>query len=234
MELIEFSIIISFLIIFSIFSYKKRLLDFEGILIANVVGLAAITYGPNPLLDFLAVVVFFMVGEIASNYPKRKHEKRGIWNVVGNSFPALICLILIIIYPEFSFIFELAFFGAVAAALADTLSSEIGYYSKQKPVLITTFKQVKRGTDGGITVLGELAGLFGGLIIAIVYFLGHPNPNLLVASILIISGLIGTNVDSLFGALFEIKKVLNNTHVNLIGSSAGAIFAFIVGLLIIL
>ncbi len=232
MELIELIIIISFLIIFSIFSYKKRLLDFEGILIANVVGLAAITYGPNPLLDFSAVVVFFIVGEIASNYPKRKHEQRGIWNVVGNSFPALICLILIIIYPEFNFIFELAFFGAVAAALADTLSSEIGYYSKSEPWLISNFKRVPRGTDGGITVLGELAGLLGGLIIAGVYFIFYQN--FVVASILILSGLVGTNVDSLFGALFEIKKILNNTHVNLIGSSAGAIFAFIVGIILLL
>ncbi|MFA5763661.1 MAG: DUF92 domain-containing protein [archaeon] len=232
MELIELIIIISFLIIFSIFSYKKRLLDFEGILIANVVGLAAITYGPNPLLDFSAVVVFFIVGEVASNYPKRKHEQRGIWNVVGNSFPALICLILIMIYPEFSFIFELAFFGAVAAALADTLSSEVGYYSKSDPVLISTFKRVPRGTDGGITILGEFAGLVGGLIIAGVYFIFYQN--FVIASILILSGLVGTNVDSLFGALFEIKKILNNTHVNLIGSSAGAIFAFIVGIIILL
>jgi uncharacterized protein (TIGR00297 family) len=232
MELIELIIIISFLIIFSIFSYKKRLLDFEGILIANVVGLAAITYGPNPLLDFFAVVVFFIVGEIASNYPKRKHEQRGIWNVVGNSFPALICLILIIIYPEFKFVFELAFFGAIAAALADTLSSEIGYYSRSDPVLITTFKKVPRGTDGGITILGEFAGLLGGLIIAGAYFIFYQN--FVVASILILSGLVGTNVDSLFGALFEIRKILNNTHVNLIGSSAGAIFAFIVGIILIL
>ena len=232
MELIELIIIISFLIIFSIFSYKKRLLDFEGILIANVVGLAAITYGPNPLLDFSAVVVFFIVGEIASNYPKRKHEQRGIWNVVGNSFPALICLIFIIIYSEFNFVFELAFFGAVAAALADTLSSEVGYYSKSDPLLISTFKSVPRGTDGGITVLGELAGLLGGLIIAGVYFIFYQN--FVVASILILSGLVGTNVDSLFGALFEIKKILNNTHVNLIGSSAGAIFAFIVGIILLL
>ena len=106
MLIIELIIVLIFLIIFSIFSYKKQLLDFEGILIANAVGLAAITYGLNPLLDFLAVVIFFILGEIVSNFPKKKHGKRGIWNVVGNSLPALAILSLILIYPEYSFLFE--------------------------------------------------------------------------------------------------------------------------------
>ncbi len=242
MDIIELVIVLIFLILFSIISYKKKLLDFEGILIANAVGLAAITYGPNPLLDFSAVVVFFLVGELASNYPKKKHEKRGIWNVVGNSLPALIALSMILVYPEYAFIFELAFFGAISAALADTLSSEIGYYSKSKPRLITSLKQVPAGTDGGITLVGELAGLLGGLIIAGIYFYFFQNIlvlftfeyNLIIALIIVLAGLVGTNVDSLFGALFETKKLLDNTQVNLIGSSAGAIFAFIIGLILVL
>jgi uncharacterized protein (TIGR00297 family) len=240
MYLPELAIVLTFLIIFSIFSYKKKLLDFEGILIANAVGLAAITYGPNPVLDFLAVVFFFVFGEIASTYAKRRHEKRGIWNVIGNSLPALIVLSLILIYPEQSFLLELAFFGAVSAALADTLSSELGMYSKAKPVLITSLKKVPTGTDGGVTLLGELAGLFGGLLIATLYFSFSilfiqtiiPIQILIAFFIIVFSGLVGTNVDSLFGALFERKKILNNTHVNMLGSFSGAVFAFIVGWLL--
>jgi uncharacterized protein (TIGR00297 family) len=237
MYLHELIIVLSFLIIFSIFSYKKRLLDFEGILIANAVGLAAITYGPNPILDFLAVVFFFVFGELASIYAKRRHEKRGIWNVIGNSLPALIVLSLILVYPEQSFLLELAFFGAVSAALADTLSSELGMYSKSKPVLITSLKQVSTGTDGGVTLLGELAGLFGGLIIATLYFVFsilfipiiNPINALIAFIILVLAGVVGTNMDSLFGALFETKKILNNTHVNMIGSFSGSLIAFMVG-----
>ena len=58
---IQLALILVFLAVFSIFSYKKKLLDFEGIFIGNAVGLAAITYGPNPLIDFFAVVVFFVI-----------------------------------------------------------------------------------------------------------------------------------------------------------------------------
>lgn len=227
---IELALILVFLAFFSILSYKKKLLDFEGIFIGNAVGLAAITYGPNPLVDFFAVVVFFVIGEIASNYPKRKHEKRNIWNVLGNSLPALAMLILIIAFPEHSYLLEIAFFGAISAALADTLSSEIGYYSKKQPVMITTFKKAPKGIDGGITLLGEAAALFGGLIIGVIYFFVYQN--IVATALVIIAGLVGSNVDSLFGAVFQTRKMLDNTQVNLIGSTAGAIFCILLGLLI--
>lgn len=83
MDFLELSIILLFLLFFSIISFKKNLLNFEGIMLANVVGLAAITYGPSEttMLRFFAVVVFFIIGEIASNFPKKKHEKEefGMW-----------------------------------------------------------------------------------------------------------------------------------------------------------
>jgi uncharacterized protein (TIGR00297 family) len=224
-------LIIGFLVLFSVFSYKKKLLDLEGVLIGNVVGLAAITYGPNPIMDLSAVFVFFILGEIASNYPKKKHEKRNIWNVVGNSLPALIMLLLLFIFRNNSqtgFLLELGYFGAISAALADTLSSEIGYYSKKQPVLITTLKKVPRGTDGGITLLGEIAALFGGTVIGAVYYYAYPQ-QIIFALLVMIAGLVGSNADSLAGALFETKKLLNNTQVNIIGSASGAFFCLLFG-----
>jgi uncharacterized protein (TIGR00297 family) len=227
---IELFAIILFMGLFSVFSYKKKLLDFEGVLIGNAVGLAAITYGPNPLIDFSIVVVFFVLGEIASNYPKKKHEQRNIWNVVGNSISALIMLLLILIFPDQAILFELAFFGAISGALADTLSSEVGYYSKSKPIMITTLKRVERGTDGGVTLLGEAAALFGGIIIGAIYFFVYSN--IIGAIIVALAGLVGSNVDSIFGATFETKKILNNTQVNMLGSLGGAVFCIMLSFLI--
>lgn len=231
MYLEELILVIIFLVIFSLFSYYKHLLDFEGVLVANIVGLAAISYAPNPLISFFAVVVFFIIAEIASNYPKKKHEKRNVFNVVGNSLPALLSIILIVIFPENAVAFELAFFAAVSAALADTLSSEIGYYSKKDPIMITTLKKVPRGTDGGVTLLGEGAALIGGLIIATIYYFTYHN--IVLAGLVVIAGLVGTNIDSIFGAIFETRKILNNMQVNLIGSSSGAIFVLVVYFLLV-
>lgn len=231
MEFFELALILLFLLFFSIISYKKNLLSFEGILIANAVGLASIVYGPSEtiILRFLTVACFFIIGEIASNYPKKKHEQRGVWNVVGNSLPALIILSMIHIYPEHGLLFELGFFGAISAALADTLSSEVGYYSKSKPLMITTLKKVPRGTDGGVSGLGLLAGFVGGLIIGLLYFYFYNN--LIALGIIVVAGLVGTITDSLFGAVFETKKILNNTHVNLLGGICGVITALLLGII---
>ncbi|VVB74181.1 Uncharacterised protein [uncultured archaeon] len=227
--LVLFSLL-AFLAAFSLLSYKKKLLDYEGVLVGNAVGLAAITYGPNPLVDFFVVVVFFVLGEIASNYPRKKHGQRNIWNVLGNSLPALLMLILIVFFPSNYLLLELCFFGAISAALADTLSSEVGYYSKSSPVMITTFKKVPRGTDGGVTLLGEAAALFGGLVIALIYFFVYQN--IFSALAILAAGIIGSNVDSVFGGVFETKGKLDKTQVNLIGSLSGAVFCFLLGVLI--
>ena len=46
-----------------------------------------------------------------------------------------------------------------------------------------------------------------------------------ISVILIIAGFSGSIVDSLVGATLERKKMINNTIVNFIGSSSGALIA---------
>lgn len=62
-----------------------------------------------------------------------------------------------------------------AAAAADTFSSELGILSSSNPVLITSLlttpwapERVPKGTNGGVTLFGTLAGLGGAAIIGLV------------------------------------------------------------------
>lgn len=56
-----------------------------------------------------------------------------------------------------------------AAVAADTFSSELGILSKSKPRLLTSwnFREVPPGTNGGISLIGTLAGFLGAFVIAL-------------------------------------------------------------------
>lgn len=224
--LVNAAVLFATLVLFSIIAYKKNLLNFEGILIANIIGIAIFLFSGNNLLYFLAAVLFFSAAELATYYSgarKPRHEVRTAGNILGNSAIGLGCLLIG---------FNLGFFAAFASVLADKLSSEIGLLSRTKPRLITNFKPVPAGTDGGITLLGVAASAVGAAMIAAVHFALYADAA--VFALIVASGIFGALVDSFFGAAFERKRLLNNDEVNLLGSLGGTAFAWFVGSLMII
>jgi len=216
-QVAEIAIIVIVLLVFSAYSFRKKLLNKNGIIFADIVGL--LIYFRGGSIAFLVLVVFYITAILAtlmSIKGDQKHEKRTSSNILANSAAAIVALFL----GQF-----IAFFGAISAALADTVSSEIGMMSKKKPILITNFKQVEHGTDGGITLLGTSAGIIAAILIAIIYYL-TVSPSFTTAIIIAIAGMFGSIIDSLLGAIFERKGQLNNFQVNLIASSSGAIIAY--------
>ena len=110
----------------------------------------------------------------------------------------------------------MVYFEYCNSSNGDTWASEIGILSKDLPILITTFKKVPRGTNGGISTLGLLASMCGGLFIGIIA--GLPSILFLDCSIryhnafLIlciggISGLIGSLIDSLLGTFSTLLSI---------------------------
>jgi uncharacterized protein (TIGR00297 family) len=101
-------------------------------------------------------------------------------------------------------LFELLFIISLAAANSDTWASEIGTLSKGKPYLLTTLRQVERGTSGAVSLLGTLAALFGSLLIVLTaYFLSFSLSGTDVM-IVTIFGFIGNMIDTILGALIQI------------------------------
>lgn len=110
-----------------------------------------------------------------------------------------------------------------AAVAADTFSSELGILSKGEPRLITSFglRKVPRGTNGGVSLMGLAAGLFGSILIvasAMIFlpscteetaqFVGGGQPwtmeqRRIFMACLVFSGFCGTLLDSVLGGLFQ-------------------------------
>jgi uncharacterized protein (TIGR00297 family) len=111
--------------------------------------------------------------------------------------------------------------AALAEAAADTASSEIGMAFPGKTILITTLKPVPPGTDGGISLVGTVAAVFGAAAVALVAVISRMVPASGALPI-IAAGFLGTLVDSLLGAVFERRGQLDNDLVNLFSTAATA------------
>jgi uncharacterized protein (TIGR00297 family) len=109
--------------------------------------------------------------------------------------------------------------AALAEAAADTGSSEIGMAFPGKTLLVTSFKPVPAGTDGGISLLGTIAACVGAATVAAAAMLSGL-VSLQQASVVVLAGFLGTMVDSLLGALLERRGWLDNDLVNLLSTGA--------------
>src|SRR5262249_13054731 len=122
-------------------------------------------------------------------------------------------------------VFLVALAAAFSEAAADTVSSELGQASEGRSRLITTWKAVEPGTNGGITWAGTLAGTTAAAIISgvcVVSQLIAFRGGLLAAG----AGIAGMICDSYLGATLERRGWLNNDAVNFLSTVVAALVAF--------
>ncbi len=153
---------------------------------------------------FIYLLLYFCLAEGITIITQNKKEKRSYVNLLGNCLVGTILVVFGQIYAAAS---------TICAAFSDTMSSEIGRLSKKKPWLITNFKEVEHGTNGGITILGLLAALFVSAI-TFVFFYYIFKVDIKIAIIISAFGIIGSLVDSVIGATLETAGYLDNSQTN--------------------
>ncbi len=181
--------------------------------------------GPGP---FLALVSVFILTWISTRlgYGRKQElgtaqnrEGRTASQVLANLSIGAACAALFRITGNAAFLLATA--AALSEAGADTVSSELGQAGSAKARLITNWKVVPAGTDGGVTVAGTLGGAAAALLVTLVC-VGVGMFPLKSTAASVIAALLGTIADSYLGATLERRKLLNNDAVNFLGTLIAA------------
>jgi len=235
---VDLSILIAAAVIafgFGYTSYRLRVADISGLFSGAMIGIILIVFAD--VRWFLIMLTFFIIGAAATRYRYADKERfgvaqehggvRGYFNVFANGLVATGGAILYGITGNPAF--AALFMSSVASAAADTAASEIGVTGKT-PYLITTFKPVPRGTNGGVTLRGEVAAILASIIVAAVALvMGVADPKLAIVTV--IAGFIGTNVDSVVGATLENSGRIGNSGTNLTATFFGGVAGMLLHML---
>ena len=141
-----------------------------GVLLTLVLCLAA---GPAALIP---VAIVFLLTLITTRIGRRKKERlgtaeprhgRGARQILANVGVAAICAAPLIFVAHARFILLAGASAALAEAAGDTVSSELGQAFGGNPRLITTWRKVAPGQDGGITLAGTILALAAIIVVCL-------------------------------------------------------------------
>ena len=222
---------------FGYFAYRLRVADVSGLFSGAIVGIVIIVFAD--VRWFLVMLAFLVIGSASTRYryevkaaagiAESHGGVRGYINVFANGLVGVAAAVLYGLSGGSPLAVAL-YLGSIATAAADTMGGEIGMTSRD-PLLITTLERVPKGTNGGVTFLGEGAALLASALIALAAAaLGIGDLRLLIA--VTIAGFLGSNIDSVVGALFENRGFIGNAGTNLAATLGGGLIALILVLLI--
>ena len=242
-----------FCVAMAIASYHRRVFDLSGSLLAFVVGMIIGICGSVLWLVLLLVflVTSFGITRYRIDWKREKGFQEGrrgerTWrNIAANgAIPSMIAAASFVseavasgnadavLFPKD--VASFLFVTSIAVAAADTAASEIGIIDP-RVYLITTFKRTKRGTDGGVSLTGQLVAFVAAAYtsaVAYVAFAAFDSELLAGPRTLLIPmlcGFLGCQIDSVIGATWErsgkVGKLGNNFISIAFGASLALLFA---------
>lgn len=203
-----FALVLSSLVGF--FSFKVGFLTCSGAVAALFLGTAILGFGGwEAVVPFIA---FFLSSSLLSKARALSHphiedaktSRRDAAQVLANGGVAVLILTAQVVsgsdlYPSY--------LGAVAAANADTWSTELGIQFGRNPRLLFSGRAVPPGTSGGVTSAGLIAALLGAILIAGAGYWSTTNITKPGVWAVVIAGFAGSICDSFLGALWQRRNL---------------------------
>jgi uncharacterized protein (TIGR00297 family) len=218
---------------FALLAYALKAASSSGAACGFLLGTAIyLGYGYK---SFLLLFAFVLMGSVATRLGFAKKAARGIaerrggarsWREALANLLAAAFFGILVITTHHEPAFLIALVAALAEAAGDTVSSEIGQWASDRAYLITTFKLVGAGEDGGISLAGTAAGFAASAIImGLGLGLGLCGPYRFAGPAIAFGAAVAGNLfDSFLGATLQRRGLMTNGMVNFVGTSvAGAL-----------
>jgi len=212
---------------------KIPLMTKGGWISAGILG--TILWGCLSWQGWISVVFYLFFGSLVTKigYKFKKEQgiaekrggRRGPENVWGSAATGLVLAMMAKFLPANEVFLKVGFAASFSAKLADTFGSEIGKRFGRDTYLITSLKKVERGTEGGVSLEGTLASVFGSIFMAFVMLRLSIISSKYHFIVVAVSGFLATLSESIIGAKFQNKYKLSNELVNAIQTSIASVFA---------
>lgn len=219
-----------------------RALTATGSAVAAAFGIVIVVFAGFP---YLALMILFVVASVLAtryridekrqrNLQEGKAGERGVSNVVAHIIlPTSLAVAGGVTPPVLGApLTSLLFAAALAFGGADTFASEFGVLAGRARSILTG-KPVPPGTNGGVSLRGELFALFAAALTALVglalfLLFGTPLTSLpLFVLAVTVAGFLGCQVDSVLGETLENRGILTKGSTNFLGmlSAVGVAWA---------
>jgi uncharacterized protein (TIGR00297 family) len=146
--------------------------------------------------------------------------------VFANGGMAGLIGITVMFFPEHARLLQTMLAASLAAATADTLSSELGVVYGRRFYNICTGKHDNRGLDGVVSWEGTWIGVAGSTLIALLYAIGFGWS--VSVFWIVLAGTVGNIADSYAGAIWERSHLIGNNTVNFLNTLVAALVVLVV------
>ena len=212
---------------------KIPLMTKGGWISAGILG--TILWGCLSWQGWMSVVIYLLFGSLVTKIgykfkrqkgiAEKRGGRRGPENVWGSAATGLFFAIMVKLNFANLLLYKIGFAASFSAKLADTFGSEIGKRFGRNTYLITSFKKVDRGTEGGVSLEGTIASAVGAIFMSSIMLSCSIITTKYQFLIVSISGFLATISESIIGAKFQERYKLSNELVNAIQTSISSIIA---------